>query len=169
MGEKRPNSNASNGRTQKKKFKINSGFLDPGTSGIYATCSRRKERLAAQELGQLFEEKFQEMYKEELTKDDDSDEENIDELSIEDQIKQELSELHEKNKPTSKSHDNNKKKEPLQFIDLDCECVIFCKTRSPIVPEEFVAKIIEDLASPDNMEKRTRYIAKLAYTNNLFM
>ncbi|CCD26884.1 putative tRNA acetyltransferase NDAI_0I03160 [Naumovozyma dairenensis CBS 421] len=165
------NNNNNNDRNKKRKFKVSSGFLDPGTSGIYATCARRKERQAAQELGLLFEEKLEEIYKDELAEldaaDDNTEEgDNNDdkkkgeqELSIEDQIKQELSELKDHDKKTTLT--GEKKKDPLQFIDLDCECVIFCKTRKPIVPEEFLHKIIESLADPTNMEKRTRYVQKL--------
>lgn len=49
----------------------------------------------------------------------------------------------------------------MTFIDLNCECVTFCKTRKPIVPEEFVLSIMKDLADPKNMVKRTRYVQKL--------
>lgn len=80
-------------------------------------------------------------------------------LSIEEEINRELSELQDKNK--SKNESKNNKKEVLQFIHLDCECVIFCKTRKPVIPEQFVHSLIENLADPANMEKRTRYIQKL--------
>ncbi|QLQ80047.1 hypothetical protein HG537_0D00470 [Torulaspora globosa] len=80
-------------------------------------------------------------------------------MSVEDKIKLELSEL--KDKRDGLDENGEKKKEILQFIDLNCECVIFCKTRKPIEPEKFVERIIKDLADPSNTEKRTRYIQKL--------
>lgn len=146
------------------KFKLSSGFLDPSTSGIYATCARKHEKQAVQELGLLFEEKVEEIYGDELKNEDSESGEEIDDgtkegLSIEDDIKRELLELNEKKRGVDKN--GEKKKEVLQFIDLNCECVIFCKTRKPVVPEEFVKKVIEDLADPSHMEKRTRYIQKL--------
>mgnify|MGYP003365511178 CR=1 FL=1 len=168
MGNKRPASGKSD--QKKKKFKVASGFLDPGTSGIYATCTRRKERQAVQELGLLFEEKLQEMYGDqlkELEKANNDDEEEEDkaeeELSIEDQIKQELSEMKASANPVSK---DDKKKELLHFIDLNCECVVFCKTRKPIIPEEFVQNIMDELRDPNNMIKRTRYVQKLTPITN---
>lgn len=170
MGNKRPASGK--GDQKKKKFKVSSGFLDPGTSGIYATCSRRKERQAAQELGLLFEEKLQEIYGDQLKElekanNEDGDEVKEDvveeELSIEDQIKQELSEMKASTNPVSK---DDKKKELLHFIDLNCECVVFCKTRKPIIPEEFVQNIMDELLDPNNMVKRTRYVQKLTPITN---
>ncbi|CCE63338.1 hypothetical protein TPHA_0E02460 [Tetrapisispora phaffii CBS 4417] len=124
-----------------------------------------------QELGLLFEEKMEEMYRKELKElsEEQNPEQNADEneseeeLSIEDQIKQELSELKPK---TNDDGSKIRKKDPLSFIDLNCECVIFCKTRKPIVPEDFVKKIIEDLADPNDMQKRTRYVMKLTPITN---
>ncbi|CCF60344.1 hypothetical protein KAFR_0J02800 [Kazachstania africana CBS 2517] len=161
MGEKR-SSNDQNDARKKKKFKISSGFLDPGTSGIYATCVRRKERLAVQELGLFLEEKVEEVYKDDLEQlrkeNDENDEESEEELSIENQIQKELAEL---KKAEALKTKEEKKKELLKFIDLNCECVIFCKTKRPIDPEHLVAKIMEESADPSNKVKRTRYINKL--------
>ncbi|CCE92205.1 putative tRNA acetyltransferase TDEL_0D06210 [Torulaspora delbrueckii] len=163
MGTKRP-SNAPDASQKKKKFKLSSGFLDPSTSGIYATCARKHEKQAVQELGLLFEEKLEEIYGDELKNGADESADEIEDeskksLSIEDDIKRELEELKEKKIGLDKN--GEKKKEILQFIDLNCECVIFCKTRKPVVPEEFVRRVIKDLADPSHMEKRTRYIQKL--------
>lgn len=147
------------------QFKLSSGFLDPSTAGIYATCARKHEKQAAQELGLFFEEKLEQIYAAELKEadeqevgesDDGSDEKT---LSIEDEIKRELLELKDKRTPGDPK--DSTKRETLKFIDLNCECVIFCKTRKPIVPEEFVKQIIKDISDPGNLEKRTRYIQKL--------
>lgn len=171
---KRSKNGSGHGGPQKKKFKIAKGVLDPGTSGIYATCARKKERLAIQELGLLFEEKAEEIYGKEIEemnriegsdkKDADRDGSSSDEeLSIEDQINKELAELKKDKKPKTK---DERKKDILQFIDLDCECVVFCKTRKPIEPETFIAKIMEELADPNNKLKRTRYVQKLTPVTN---
>ncbi|KAL3232398.1 tRNA acetyltransferase TAN1 [Nakaseomyces bracarensis] len=150
MGTKRGNDGGDNKRV--KKFKVASGFLDPGTSGLYATCSRRKERQAIQELAGVLEEKIEEIYGE-ISQDDD-DKDNEDKLSIEDEIAKELKELKEKK-------EDQDKKQLLKPIDLSCECVVFFKTRKPVVPTELVKNVIEDFGNPENMEKRTRYIQKL--------
>lgn len=154
---------------RKKKFRMVSGFIDPATSGIYATCSRRKEKRAAEELKLYFEEKIEEIYGDEIKKLAESNEEGIEgegeaepqeELSIEEQIQQEVSELKKKANKNNLSKEE-RKKELVQFIDLDCECVIFCKTRKPVNPEELVKKIMDELVDPANTVKRTRYVQKL--------
>lgn len=98
----------------------------------------------------IFEDKFKEYYKDCDQIGDDEDEEE-EELSIEDAIKKELQEL----QPTK----DNTKKEPFTFIDLGCECVVFCKTRKPIDPVEFVTKICQE--SFESKIKTTRYTQKL--------
>lgn len=179
MGKRGNNSHQTNDNQKRKKFKVASGFLDPGTSGIYASCTRRKELLAAQELGQLLEEKMEQYYKDEIeelnsvskdgdteqTKDhEDSDIKEKDEnLSIEEQLKRELASI---KKPQQSKTKEEKKKNILQLIDLNCECMIFFKTRRPIVPEKFVKRIIEDLSNPTDKLKRTRYIQRLTPITN---
>lgn len=95
----------------------------------------------------LFDDKFKEFYKD-VDVEDDEDEE---ELSIEDAIKKELQELQQTKE--------NVKKEPFQFIDLGCECVVFCKTRRPVDPVDFVEKICQE--SFESKIKTTRYTQKL--------
>lgn len=137
--------------------------MDPGTSGVYATCARKHEKQAAQELSLLFDEKLEQMYGDELKQNQEKDngsEEEVEgkELSIEDEVYRELSHLNGKK---TRNNGQNIEKDILKFIDLSCECVIFCKTRRPVVPENFVKSIMEDLTEPSNMIKRTRYIQKL--------
>lgn len=171
MGKRGNDGNGSGGQN-KKKFKVASGFLDPGTSGIYASCSRRKERQAAQELGIFLEEKMEEYYKDEIEqlnkKDDEGSavpgkEEEEEELSIEEQLNKELADMKKSDKSKTK---DERKKDILKFIDVNCECVIFCKTRRPIVPEDFIEKIMKDLSDPEDKMKRTRYIQKLTPITN---
>lgn len=174
---KRSNEGRNGDGQKKKKFKVASGFLDPGTSGIYASCSRRKERQAAQELGMLLEEKMEEYYKDEIEalnnkegtthgdeegKDEETPSEE-EELSIEDQLKKELAEM---KKPQKSKTKDERKKDILQFVDINCECVIFCKTRKPIVPEDFVERLMKDLSDPNDKMKRTRFIQKLTPITN---
>lgn len=121
MGKRGSTSNQKKDNQKRKKFKVSSGFLDPGTSGIYASCTRRKERLAAQELGQLLEEKIEEYYRDEIDElhnqsndnveqtkyHGDSGKEDEEEMSIEEQLKKELADI---TKPRqSKTKDERKK------------------------------------------------------------
>lgn len=160
----------------RKRYKVVQTTLDPNTSGIYVTCTRSKERSAASELMALLEDKAEEYYgeelkalqedalegdegKEESTNDQANKDESFEkeELSIEEQVQKELQELKD-NK--TQFYDAKKKKPVLQQIDLQTECLVFIKTRKPIAPEEFVHNIIKDMANPDDLHKRTRFVQK---------
>lgn len=136
------------GGNKNKKFKAG-GFLDPNTSGIYATCARGKEQQCRKELMNIFSDKIEQLYDLDQYKDEQSDEEDK-ELSIEDQIKKELNDM---------KQTNESKKEFLKPIEIGCECVVFIKTRKPVQPEELVEKICKDCV--ESKEKTTRYTLKL--------
>ncbi|KAH3676118.1 hypothetical protein WICMUC_002415 [Wickerhamomyces mucosus] len=145
----------------------------PQTSGIYATCQRKAEKKCEKELSLIFEEKLNEWYPEELNQDDDDDDNDDDdknedddddngkELSIEESIKKELQELNSNDNKHSKDKglSSGGLKPKFQFIDLGCECVIFCKTRKPIDPVEFVTKLCQFYK--DSSIKSTRFTQKL--------
>ncbi|KAH3900825.1 related to tRNA acetyltransferase TAN1 [Saccharomycodes ludwigii] len=142
-----------------KKFKYGtSNLLEPGTSGCYATCVRRKEKSAEYELLQLFEEKYIELYGEEELDDDTANIKDVEE-DIGDQIQKELQQLQKNSKNGSSSLNNEKNKSIFTIIELNCECVIFIKIRKPIEPEFFIHEVIKGLKNQDS--KRTRYLAKL--------
>ncbi|EER31456.1 conserved hypothetical protein [Candida tropicalis MYA-3404] len=135
----------------KKRFKNVSKLIDPNTSGIYATCPRRKESSCRQELMNLLSDKIPEYFDLSKTNEDDEDEDDEKkELSIEDKIKLELEELKDI---------KDSKKELLQPIELDVECLIFIKTRKPIDPELLVHKICKE--SYETGQKTTRYTQRL--------
>ncbi|ONH69074.1 tRNA acetyltransferase TAN1 [Cyberlindnera fabianii] len=152
MGEKRKNDGGSG--ANRKKYKVNNGIIDPSTSGVYATCHRRKEKQCAAEFKELLEEAAEELYGDKMREEDNEDSDDNDdegeELSIEESLKKELESL--KQKPKNK-------KEKIRHIDLGCECVVFIKTRKPIVPEEIVAKICKD--ATESKTKNTRFTQKL--------
>ncbi|CDO91707.1 unnamed protein product [Kluyveromyces dobzhanskii CBS 2104] len=157
-----------------KRYKVVRSTLDPNTSGIYISCTRTKEKAAASEILSILEEKVEEYYADELnvmnassleepdsadsTTGENSSQGPKKELSIEEEVQQELEEL--------KSHkstlvDTKRNKPILEQIDLQAECLVFIKTRKPIVPEKFVHRIIKDLADPNDLKKRTRFVQKL--------
>lgn len=131
----------SDGARKSKKFKVG-GFIDPHTSGIYATCNRGREQQCRKELMNLFHEKASEWYDLEA-----GAEESDSELLIEDQIKKEVEGLKEQ------------KREFLRPIDLGCECLVFIKTKRPIPPAEFVERLCKE--SHEKQVKNTRYTQKL--------
>lgn len=134
--------------TNFKKHKQD-GFIDPNTSGVYATCNRGKELQCRKELMNLFTEKAETFYN--LNDREVSGHEHLNkELSVEEKIELELSNL--------QKHQGGKQ-EILSPISLGCECLVFIKTRNPIQPESFVEKICKELA--DQATKNTRYTQKL--------
>lgn len=129
----------------KKKFKA-LGFIDPSTSGVYATCNRGKEQQCRKELMNLLTEKAEQYFDLDGAEAEADDEPG---LSIEDQIKQELGEL---KTPT--------KNQFLRPIELGCECLVFIKTRRPIRPEELVERICQECV--ESKVKTTRVTQKLS-------
>ncbi|KAK6464337.1 thump domain-containing protein [Scheffersomyces coipomensis] len=153
MGKRKGGHSGDGGK--KKKFKA-TGFVDPNTSGVYATCNRGREQQCRKELMNLFSEKIEEYFDldKEVSDDDEEDEEEkeeVKELSIEDQIKQELNDMKEEKKS---------KKSLLHPIELGCECLIFIKTRRTIDPEILVSRICQE--SFESNIKTTRYTQKLS-------
>lgn len=147
------------GGNRNKKYKV-SGFIDPNTTGVYATCNRGREQGCRKELMNLFSEKIDQWYpgwEEQLEEnaEDDAEEKTDDkELSVEDKIKKELAELE-----SSKNNDKNAKKSVLQPIDLGCECLVFIKTKKPIEPADLVHRLCEEASV--TKAKNTRFTQKL--------
>ncbi|KAI2476020.1 THUMP domain containing protein [Pyrenophora tritici-repentis] len=110
--------------------------IQPGDTGIWATCAMKKEAKSVNDLRDLFQEYATKLYGSAESNgpasDDDSDDEGGD---IEAEIKKELAEIR---KPTTK---------PLfTSLKLDTQCLMFFRTRSPLEPVSFVHKICQDIA-----------------------
>ncbi|EGV65226.1 hypothetical protein PSN45_002635 [Yamadazyma tenuis] len=137
------------GKRNHKKFKA-SAIIEPNTTGIYATCTRGKEKGCVKELMNLFTEKAEEYYDLSAVEDDEeTDGEEPKELSIEDQIKKEVEDL----------KDTKSKKSLFSALNLECECLVFIKTKKPIEPELFCKKVCQD--SFRSKIKTTRFTQKL--------
>lgn len=138
------------GGAKSKRSKV-VGIIDPNTSGVYATCNRGKEQQCRKELMNLFSEKI-ETYFDLSHADDDADgnDENGGTMSIEDQIQKELADL---------NHAKSSSTQLLTPVELGCECLVFIKTRKPIVPETLVERIVEECYNTS--VKTTRYTQKL--------
>ncbi|CAA9965887.1 THUMP domain containing protein [Pyrenophora teres f. maculata] len=110
--------------------------IQPGDTGIWATCAMKKEAKSVNDLRDLFQEYATKLYGSAESNgpasDDDSDDEGGD---IEAEIKKELADIR---KPTTK---------PLfTSLKLDTQCLMFFRTRSPLEPVSFVHKICQDIA-----------------------
>lgn len=151
MGKRK---NEAPGGNRNKKYKV-SGFIDPNTCGVYATCNRGKEQGCRKELMQLFSEKIEKWYpswRDEA--EDDEAEEESEKLSVEEQIKKEVEEL-----KALKPGDKKSASDLLHAMDLGCECLVFIKMRKPIQPAELIHRICEEAHA--TKQKNTRFTQKL--------
>lgn len=170
MGKRKNDAGSSN---RNKKYKV-SGFIDPNTCGVYATCNRGRELGCRKELVRLLSEKIEELYpdwkdsveveKEDEAKDNGKEaEENGEkkkeekaepkkELTVEEQVEQELQQM--KKSRGSKSH-------PLLVpMELGCECLVFVKVKKPAMAVELVHSLCDDAYT--SKQKNTRFTQKLS-------
>lgn len=148
---------AQSGGNRNKKYKV-SGFIDPNTTGVWATCNRGRELGCRKELLSLLADQIEELYPDwEAQVEDKADEAEQSEepakqkLSVEDEIKQELAEMKSQK---SKVH-------PLLHpIDLGCECLVFIKMKKPAEPAALVQALCQDAAA--TKQKKSRFIQKLS-------
>ncbi|KAK7202890.1 hypothetical protein BZA70DRAFT_284238 [Myxozyma melibiosi] len=151
-GQKRKDARDGGNSKSKKAmyYKTASSTIHPGTSGIFATCNRHKERQCTQELIELFNDEAEKQYNttEGEASDDDADEDNDD---IEASLAKELDSF------KAKKADKVKLFTPL---DLGCECVIFFRTKKPVDPVSFVHKICSEALTSGT--KSTRYTLRLS-------
>ena len=150
--------------------------IQPGDAGIWATCTKGKERKCVYELRDLFVEYAEALYGDQiatasnpvpglmdvdageganngLPTEEASDEEEVKggSGSIEDEIQAEIAGLR---KPSGAA----KLFEP---ILPDMQCVVFFRTTAPVEPVSFVHKIIADAAA-ESGKKRTRFTQRLS-------
>ncbi|PVH14488.1 uncharacterized protein CXQ87_002629 [Candidozyma duobushaemuli] len=138
----------SQGGNRNKKYK-QSGFIDPNTAGVYATCNRGRELGCRKELLNLLSEKCEQWYPDWESKAEVDDEDDKD-LSVEEQVQKELASM--KKEKTAKST-------IFSPIDLSCECTVFVKIRKPVEPAEFIHRICQE--AKDSGVKKSRFIQKL--------
>lgn len=120
------------GETKKNKRPKTGDLIDPGSSGVYATCNRGKEQACRRELQQLLDDYVENNEPKET-------------LSIEEMIKNEVEEL----KSTDK---------PFQAYDLGCECLVFIKCKK-MDPVQFVQDTCRE--AMDTKRRMTRFVQKI--------
>ncbi|KAK9378043.1 uncharacterized protein V2V93DRAFT_376917 [Kockiozyma suomiensis] len=145
-GQKRKDGREKGGSKAKRAmyYKTASSTIHPGTSGIFATCTRRKEKQCTQELMELFNDEAEKIYNTEEVKDEEDDDD------IEASLTKELNSL----------QSNKDKVQLFTPIDLACECVMFFRTKKPVDPVSFVHKICLDALNSGT--KSTRYTLRLS-------
>lgn len=181
MGKRKSDNGSSNGSSNRnKKYKV-SGFIDPNTCGVYATCNRGRELGCRKELVRLLSDKIEQLYpdwKESVEAEKDNEEKKGDEedgekkeeegddekkkevkeakeekeLTVEEQVEQELQQM--KKSRGSKSH-------PLLVpMELGCECLVFVKVKKPAMAVELVQSLCEEAYT--SKQKNTRFTQKLS-------
>ena len=157
---KKRKSDASNGGPNPKKSKpwrvpkkgqpnYIAPSIEPGDSGIWATCEMGKEGKCTAELKDLFEEYAAKLYGgSEAQAEEASDDEA--EIDIEAEIKKEVQGMKSK---------STRKEALFQPVKVDIQCVLFFKTREPIEPVEFVHRICQDAL--EGAIKKHRWVKRL--------
>ena len=124
--------------------------LEPGDSGIWATCEMGKEGKSTTELRDLFGEYVKKLHgsPEEHSNEEDSND-NAD-VDIEAEIQKEVQGIK-----------SNVTKREASFlpVKMDIQCVLFFKTRPPIEPVSFVHTICKDAA--EGATQRARFVKRL--------
>ncbi|OQO12408.1 hypothetical protein B0A48_03050 [Cryoendolithus antarcticus] len=121
--------------------------MQPGDSGIFATCIKGKEGKCVGELRDLFAEYAGLLYGA-ATGDDQQDDDGAAE-DIEKSLEAEIASM----KKPSTAH-------LFSPVKIDVQCVVFFKTVTPVNPVNLVSRICEDaVANPQR--KRTRTVKRL--------
>ncbi len=124
--------------------------IEPGDSGIWATCEMGKEGRCTSDLRDLFEEYAVKLYGDVMGECEDAGDDDNAEVDIEAEIEKEVHGL--KSKTT--------KTRPLfQTVKMDIQCVLFFKTRAPVEPVGFVHQICKDAL--EGATKKHRWVKKL--------
>ncbi|KAL1867839.1 hypothetical protein VTK73DRAFT_3920 [Phialemonium thermophilum] len=125
------------------------GSVTPGDVGIWVTCARGQEQKAAREVTTLFEEYAEMLYGVKAEPDDIA--ENGDQGDVEALVRRELEAM----KPM-KTADSRL----FTPIKMNVDCLLFVKTKPPVVPTEFVRRICQDAkaACGDPRKMRSRYV-----------
>ena len=125
--------------------------IEPGDSGIWATCELGKEGRSTAELRDLFEEYAKKLYGSREERSDGEDSNDDAEADIEAEIQKEVQGM--KSKVT-------KKEALFQSVKMDIQCVLFFKTRPPVEPVSFVHTICKDAA--EGATQRARFVKRLS-------
>ncbi|KAK1077553.1 hypothetical protein LTR33_007991 [Friedmanniomyces endolithicus] len=126
--------------------------IQPGDSGIWATCNKGREGKCVGELQNLFTDYAEHLYGSTLDSSDSKGDgtEMPDAVDIESEIQAEVAGIR---RPSAV--------ELFTSIRLNVQCVVFFKTVSPVEPVSFVKRICEDAANNSAL-KRTRFTKRLS-------
>ncbi|RMY71177.1 hypothetical protein D0863_05315 [Hortaea werneckii] len=129
---------------------IQAKAIQPGDSGIWATCNKGREGKCVAELRDLFTEYAEDMYGTAVAgtpaDNDDADEP----ADIESEIQAEVAGIR---KPTTV--------QLFTPVRVDVQCVVFFRTVAPVEPVSFVQRICEDAVNM-KLRRRTKTVKRLS-------
>ncbi|ORX90736.1 thump-domain-containing protein [Basidiobolus meristosporus CBS 931.73] len=134
----------------KEKYANPGSFqVDPGVFGFFVTCPRHKERACVSEMYAVLSE-----YADKLYPSESQEIEEKEVTSVEDEIANELAEM-------KKTAHKDKR---FANLNTQVDCVVFIKTKEPIVPTDLAAYILKDLK--ETGVKKTRFALRLIPISN---
>ncbi|KAK9761642.1 hypothetical protein K7432_013310 [Basidiobolus ranarum] len=148
----------------KEKFSNPGNFqVDPGVFGFFVTCPRHKERACVSEMYAVLSEYADKLYSSEKTDTAEESKEEPQEISVEDEIANELAEMKKTAHKDKRFANLNTQVDCgiyLVFYDfcmlyLTPHVVVFIKAKEPVVPTDLAAYILKDLK--ETGVKKTRY------------
>ncbi|KAK9761641.1 hypothetical protein K7432_013310 [Basidiobolus ranarum] len=139
----------------KEKFSNPGNFqVDPGVFGFFVTCPRHKERACVSEMYAVLSEYADKLYSSEKTDTAEESKEEPQEISVEDEIANELAEM-------KKTAHKDKR---FANLNTQVDCVVFIKAKEPVVPTDLAAYILKDLK--ETGVKKTRFSLRLIPISN---
>ncbi|KAF1920283.1 hypothetical protein BDU57DRAFT_544022 [Ampelomyces quisqualis] len=133
----------------RKEGAVDQRAIQPGDTGIWATCAMKKEAKSVFDLQVLFQEYATKLYGPEQRSGVAADEGSVAEGDIEAEIDKELADIR---KPITKTL--------FASVKLDTQCLIFFKTCHPVEPVNFIERICQDTANGVQLQN-CRYIKRL--------
>ncbi|KAI6801276.1 hypothetical protein KC361_g1892 [Hortaea werneckii] len=130
---------------------IQAKAIQPGDSGIWATCNKGREGKCVAELRDLFTEYAEDMYGTAIAGGTPEDHDETDEpADIESEIQAEVAGIR---KPTTV--------QLFTPVRVDVQCVVFFRTVAPVEPVSFVQRICEDAVNK-KLRRRTKTVKRLS-------
>ncbi|KAI7088475.1 hypothetical protein KC356_g3266 [Hortaea werneckii] len=130
---------------------IQAKAIQPGDSGIWATCNKGREGKCVAELRDLFTEYAEDMYGTAVAGGTPEDHDETDEpADIESEIQAEVAGIR---KPTTVRL--------FTPVRVDVQCVVFFRTVAPVEPVSFVQRICEDAVNK-KLRRRTKAVKRLS-------
>ncbi|KAF2862191.1 hypothetical protein K470DRAFT_16248 [Piedraia hortae CBS 480.64] len=129
-----------------------SATIQPGDSGIWATCNKGKEGKCVTELRELFNVYAEKLYPTAATQQTSAASQELiaDDEDIEQAIQREVAEIRKPSTPQLFTH-----------VHINMPCVVFFKTIAPVDPVSLVRQICEDVLEHREL-KRTHFVMRLS-------